>query len=308
MSDSGVPHLNGKSNITPTDALPVWLVSEYVYSAEGQFLGILRQRHVMEPRPDGSIRVTVTCDPSPELMGQPLAILSGDWVFDLGREGGELVYYGPDITGKGRSWGEHTLTTSGEWRRGERANFSAAAFRTAAFSIVLDFERQIVGSTFNRVDTAVIPLIMSPQAGLTVAKTVGIAAPEYLATEWPTFNGVRWPGDIAERWKGTWQRYDETGQWVEAVEVERRYSSTGWVESTKDDPAHDQLDLTHQSVRRFGWAVEITPFRTTEQHHEQLEVLDAEREVVLGLRRIITHSADSAREVSLDILSLRPDA
>lgn len=308
MSDSGVPHLNGKSNIPPTDALPVWLVSEYVYSVEGQFLGILRQRHVMEPRPDGSIRVTVSCDPSAELEGQSLAILKGDWVFDLGREGDELVYYGPDITGKGRSWGELTLTTSGEWKRGEKASFKAAAFRTAAFSIVLDIERQLVGTTFNQADKPVIPLIMSSQPGLTVAKTIGIAAPEYLNSDWPTFQGEMWPGNIAERWRGTWQRYDSNGQWVEAVAVERRYTSTGWVESTENDPAHDQLDLAHQSVRRFGWAVETTPFRTTEQHYEQLEVLDAEREAVLGLRRIITHSANSAREVGVDVLSLRADS
>lgn len=300
MSDNGVPHLNGKSNLSPIDSLPVWLVNEYVYSSSGQFLGMLRQRHMMEPRPDGSIRVTVSCDPSPELMGQPLATLKGDWVFDLGREGDELVYYGPDITGKGRSWGDYTLTTSGEWNRGK------ANFRSSAFSIVLDLERQIVSTTFNQAAGAVMPLILAPQPKFTVAKTIGIAAPEHLDSGWPSFTGKTWPGDIAEGWRGTWQRYDATGQLIETVEVERHYSTSGWIESTYDDPAHDKLDLGHKSVRQYGWAIERISFHTTDQHHEQLEVLDAAREIVLGLRRVVAYGDHTAREVSVEVLTLRP--
>lgn len=305
MNDSGVPHLNGKSDIANAAALPVWLVSEYVYAPDGQFVGVLRQRHVMEPQPNGSIRVKVTCEPMPEITGHPLAALKGDWVFDLGREGEELLYYGPDITGKGRSWGERTLTTSGQW---SRTTFTAAAYSTAAFSIVLDMERQIVGSTFNRTEANISPLMLSPQPSLTVARTIGVARPEQPDFEWPTFTGSTWPGEIAERWRGTWQRYDHRGEWVETVEVERHYTAHGWTESAENDanPIVDQLDLAHKSVRRYGWAVEAVPFHTTEQHHEQLEVLDAERGIVVGLRRVITHNGGASREVSVDVLTLRP--
>ena len=94
-----------------------WLVVEYVHDPDGTFVGVVRQRRVVEVVDEGRLRVTQTCDPAPELAGHPMAAFAGEWVFDLEVAGRHRHYLGPDVIGLGTQWQPGAITGSGVWPR-----------------------------------------------------------------------------------------------------------------------------------------------------------------------------------------------
>lgn len=296
-------HLNGKSDL----ALPAWLVTEYVYNPDGTFVGLIRQRHQMQVLSDGNIRVTITCEP--EFTGHALARLKGDWTFDLGREYGKLIYHGPDIIGTGRSWGERTLTTVGEWGR--------VGYVTAAYSVVIEPDRQIVGSRFDAT-TALRPLTFDSNRE-TAAKTVGIASPEIVPDDWPVFAGPTWPGMLSEYWSGTWHSYNERGELVYVTDIERRYQDDSW-EEFADGHQRDHIHIrepdllrlppaelahTPHHFHRYGWGLEFTEGISGQHQTERVEVLDCATETLTGFRRTVAFDTPQ-REIGVDVVMMKP--
>jgi hypothetical protein len=293
------PHLNGKSHPPDELQLPAWLVQETLYDPSGRRLGMMRQRHVMTPRPDGTIRVVITCEPLLDIANPSLDGLAGEWRFDLGREADELVYYGPDITGRGRNWGERTLTTTGLWGR--------AGLHTVAYSIVRHAGRQVVGSVLNRVGDAdaLIGSLTTAQPGVTVAFSVGVGQPDG-GVGWPAWCEPTWPGEVASRWAGTRQRYDAAGALIETLNIRREYTRDGWRDLAADGATLDALRLDDVGVRRLDWLVMRS--NAAGLPTEQLDILDADADgpQVVGLRRTLARDYPGHRETGLDVLLLTP--
>lgn len=127
-----------------------WLVSEYVYTPAGEYVGVVRQRRRLQPLSAKQIRVMQICEPvetavtpPPANVAQLLAIMNrrtGEFVFDLQLAGRARHYLGPDVIGGGFSWQEGALTARGLWPR-FGCNFTS-------FSILLNPERQVTGGKF----------------------------------------------------------------------------------------------------------------------------------------------------------------
>ncbi|MDW8318967.1 MAG: hypothetical protein RMN53_14135 [Anaerolineae bacterium] len=143
-----------------------WLVSEYVYTPAGEYVGRVRQQRRLEPA-DGGIRVVQVCrpiEPAPGLspLGRETAAVMdrrvGEFVFDLALEGRARRYLGPDVVGGGVAWAEGVLTARGLWPR--------FGFNFTSFSILLGPTRQVTGGRFfaARREVAVIVGVAGPGA------------------------------------------------------------------------------------------------------------------------------------------------
>jgi hypothetical protein len=184
---------------TSTSFTGSWLVSEYVYTPAGEFVGVVRQRRALQPLGD-VIRVIQVCEPlelAPEvrrtvlnrqtsnegqsrLTGQSTAewcdansvanIMNqrvGEFVFDLKIIGKARHYLGPDVLGGGFSWRDGVLTARGLW-----PNFG---YNFTSFSILLHPRKQFTGGKFFT-------------ANREICTIVGLATPE--DEGYPAFAGT----------------------------------------------------------------------------------------------------------------------
>lgn len=299
--------------MTDEDAA-AWLVSEYVYTADGQLVGIIRQRHHIQVTPEHKIRVRVMCQPELASDAHPLNTLAGEWVFYLDRDEGDLLYEGPDIVGVGRGWGERTLTSVGRWLRADKAS--------AAFSIVIAPDRQVVGTRFDDLAQAGegyrIPYLLAANLH-TVAKTIGIATPLGDEATWPRFEGPTWPGDVAARWQGAWHEYGADGELRKIVEIERLYTDDGWEDYCGSEcidrvqvreyltPEEENRPHAPQRFRRYGWALEFMRGSFIDSWVEQVEVLDTTSATLTGFRRAL-YAGGVIHELGVEVLLLKPEA
>lgn len=134
-----------------------WLVAEYVHDPDGTFVGIVRQRRLVEPVDGGRLRVTQICEPGPELDGHPMGAFTGEWVFDLEVHGADRHYLGPDVVGMGTEWSPGAMTGQGLWPR--------FGHEFESYGVLVAPDRQLTGGFFSL-------------AGRPVADIVGVAVPE----------------------------------------------------------------------------------------------------------------------------------
>ena len=139
-----------------------WLVTEYVFDPDGALRGSVAQRRRVQPAPGGRLRVTQTCEPSPDLDSHPMAAFAGRWVFDMEVDGVRRRYLGPDVVGTGTEWVPGTMTARGMWPR--------FGYEFESYSVLVDPDRQLTGGFFSL-------------AGRSVADVVGVAVPESAGTE-----------------------------------------------------------------------------------------------------------------------------
>jgi hypothetical protein len=126
-----------------------WLVSEYLYTPAGEYVGVIRQRRQLEPLAEGVIRLLQVCEPVAMAEGvsatavATAAILNqrvGEFVFDLQLVGQARHYLGPDVLGGGFAWRDGVLTARGLWPR--------FGYNFTSFSILLHPELQLTGGKF----------------------------------------------------------------------------------------------------------------------------------------------------------------
>jgi len=160
-----------------------WLVSEYLYTPSGEFVGIIHQQRKLQPA-DDSIRVVQITDAvqladhvstrakeTARLMDKR----AGESIFDLKLLGRSRHYLGPDVIGGGFSWHDGVLTAKGLWTR--------FGYNFTSFSMLLNLNRQVTGGKF---------FIANEE----VATIVGLAAPE--VEGYPEFED----GAIADKYHG----------------------------------------------------------------------------------------------------------
>ena len=126
-----------------------WLVSEYVYTPAGEYVGVVQQRRRLQPLSAEKIRVIQICErvetavnisPQAEQVAALMNQRVGEFVFDLQLAGRARHYLGPDVIGGGFSWLEGALTARGLWPR--------FGYNFTSFSILLNPERQVTGGKF----------------------------------------------------------------------------------------------------------------------------------------------------------------
>ncbi len=142
-----------------------WLVSEYVYTPAGEFVGVIHQRRALQPQGD-VIRVIQYCEPvivADGISEQAQVTVNimdkrvGEFVFDLKIVGKARHYLGEDVIGGGFSWRDGVLTAKGLWPR--------FGYNFTSFSMLLNPKRQVTGGKFFL-------------ANEEVATIVGLAVPE----------------------------------------------------------------------------------------------------------------------------------
>jgi len=142
-----------------------WLVSEYLYTPSGEFVGIIHQQRKLQPS-DSSIRVIQITEPvqladristSAKETAKLMDKRAGESIFDLKLVGRSRQYLGPDVIGGGFSWRDGVLTAKGLWPR--------FGYNFTSFSMLLNPNRQVTGGKFFT-------------ANEEVATIVGLAVPE----------------------------------------------------------------------------------------------------------------------------------
>lgn len=212
------------------DFFGAWRVSEYVYTPDGAFVGVVHQRRRLERLANGDLQVWQWCEPCD--FDHPMAKRVGEYVFTLRMEGRVRRYLGPDVIGAGLSWGEGALTGSGFWPR--------FGYSFTSFSIQAGAGRQVTGGKFF-------------EAGVMMANIVGVAEverSEVESSEWPRFEGPQWPSEISALWRGTVKVVSGEGAVIAERAAERRYDCSGW------EGAHDadavRLHANGDSFRAFS--------------------------------------------------------
>ncbi len=133
-----------------------WLVTEHVHEPDGTFVGNVYQRRTLDPRDNGTIRVTQSCVPDGAVRAHAMGRFEGEWVFDLVVEGSRRRYRGPDVIGTGIEWSPGAMTGRGVWPR------LGHSFRS--WAVLSEPHRQVTGGWFS-------------VAGRPVAAIVGVAVP-----------------------------------------------------------------------------------------------------------------------------------
>lgn len=262
--------------------LGAWLVSEYVYNADGSFAGVVRQRRQLQRLANGNVQVWQWPEPGPELAGHPMSEFTGERVFELQVDGRARRYLGPEVIGTGLAWGEGAMTGRGVWPRFGH-NFTS-------FSVMPNPAKQVTGGKFFN-------------ASEIVANIIGLAIPETEGATWPEFAGPHWPGEASEQWIGTCRRVGGDGAVQSEQPVTRRYTATGWQDDEGNALTLDgrrASGLVEGIFKRLGWALEIEAVASPAQTVSALEILAGPDLIGLWTRRM-----DDMIE-HVEVLHLRP--
>lgn len=266
-----------------------WLVSEYVYNADGSFAGINYQRRILETLASGRIRVTQVCDPSPELASHPLGRFRGEWVFELSTDGRARRYHGPDVIGTGLTWGNGVMTGRGLWPH--------LGFNFTSFGILATPDRQLTGGKFFT-------------AGEMKANIVGIAVNESQAKEYPLFEQAS-PAEISTAWIGTRRVVLADGRVDGEISFTRRYQESAWHEpdqifelsATRDNGIQKiESSTTVGLIKRTGTMLEAELVDGPGKIIEMMEVFDPVGKNLVGLRKFY---GDHVLE-KVEVLFLQP--
>ena len=249
-----------------------WLVSEYVYNADGSFAGIVHQRRELRRLDNGLIRVIQHCEPQPELAQHPMGEFKGERVFDLHVDGQARRYLGPDVVGTGLTWGEGVISGRGVW--------PLFGHNFTSFSALVAPNRQITGGKFFNVSEL-------------IANVIGIAVPERETQAWPMFNGAQNPAELSHEWRGTLRTVSADGVVQSEVPLQRSCDSAGhWQESVNHFAltreawgARERIGGSVRGIgKQYGWLFEVFATCGAGVSVELMEVLDATRGELIGLR------------------------
>lgn len=274
-----------------------WRVRETVFSPDGERLGEVAQRRVVENAGDGTMRVIQVCEPDAALRSQahPMVAFGGEHVFSLSVDGAVRRYHGPAVQGGALTIGEGAMIGRGVWPRFGWVFWS--------WSVRVAPDRQLTGGRFHR-------------GGAPMATIVGVAGPESVSREAPRLGEVSWPGERARNWRGTRCRIDGTGQVVEQGAAWRRYvSQSAWdgpeasgALTARDDAFLLQGAREGRSVigfaRRFGWMTEAEAVLGDDTIVESIEVFDEAGGHLVVLERWLVDQMLQRAEV----VRLQPEA
>ena len=229
-----------------------WLVSEYLYTPSGEFVGIIHQQRKLQPA-DDSIRVIQITEPvqltdSVSSNGKETAALmdkrAGGSIFDLKLVGRSRQYLGPDVIGGGFSWQDGILTARGIW-----PNFG---YNFTSFSMLLNPRRQVTGGKFYT-------------ANQEVATIVGLAVPE--EEGYPEFVD----GERSNNFRGERSAISPDGELVETKILE---SETLLPEIQKQ---------THVIQKQYGALREIEMGTAPGETISAIEVTDHASGIIAGI-------------------------
>ena len=177
-----------------------WLVSEYLYTPSGEFVGVIHQQRKLQPS-DDSIRVIQITDavqladhvsPRAKETANIMDKRAGESIFDLKLVSRSRQYLGPDVIGGGFSWRDGVLTAKGLWTR--------FGYNFTSFSMLLNPNRQVTGGKF---------FIANEE----VATIVGLAVPE--AEGYPEFKA----GELTEKYHGERWTISPDGELMETTSI-----------------------------------------------------------------------------------------
>lgn len=220
-----------------------WLVSEYVYTPSGEYVGVINQRRQLIPN-DDVIRVIQHCEPVKvttelsEKAKDTLEIMNkrvGEFIFDLKLVGKARHYLGEDVIGGGFSWRDGVLTARGLWTR--------FGYNFTSFSILLNPTRQVTGGKF---------FIANQE----VATIVGVAVPENEG--YPEML----EGKISGNYKGERYLISPDGELLETLEI------------TADETTFTDKEGMRGKEKQYGALLEMETVNAPGQTTSAIEVVD----------------------------------
>ena len=142
-----------------------WLVSEYLYTPSGEYVGLIHQRRQVQPNGELTrvIQITEKVQLADSISDEAKALATimderaGASSFDLKLVGKARHYLGEDVIGGGFSWKDGVLTAKGLWTR--------YGYNFTSFSMLLSPRRQVTGGRYYR-------------SNQEIAVIVGVAVPE----------------------------------------------------------------------------------------------------------------------------------
>lgn len=237
---------------TKTSFIGNWLVSEYLYTPAGEYVGVIHQRRQLIPK-DDVIRVVQHCEPvkatanlsehakdTLEIMNQRV----GEFVFDLKLVGKARHYLGEDVIGGGFSWRDGVLTARGLWTR--------FGYNFTSFSILLNPARQVTGGKF---------FIANQE----VATIVGAAVPE--SEGYPELIDAR----ISGNYKGERFSISPDGELLETMEI------------TANETTFADKDGMRGNEKNYGALRETETVDAPGQTTSAIEVVDSASGSIAGI-------------------------
>ncbi len=240
-----------------TSFIGSWLVSEYVYTPAGEYVGVIRQRRQLIPNGD-VIRVIQISEPveaANEISEDAKAVVEimnqrvGEFVFDLKLVGKSRQYLGEDVIGGGFSWRDGVLTARGLWPR--------FGYNFTSFSILLNPTRQVTGGKF---------FIANQEA----ATIVGVAVPEN--DGYPEMIDRK----ISGKYQGERFSISPNGDLLETTTLES--------DSLLSD-LHEQAPALHMKEKKYGPLLEVEAVTAPGETVSLLEVRDYATDTIAGLAK-----------------------
>ncbi len=240
-----------------TSFIGSWLVSEYVYTPNGEYVGVIHQRRQLIPNGD-VIRVIQISEPvevADEISEGAKSVVEimnkriGEFIFDLKLVGRARHYLGQDVIGGGFSWRDGVLTARGLWPR--------FGYNFTSFSILLNPNRQVTGGKFFN-------------ANEEVATIVGVAVPEDEGCPEMT------SGEISGSYHGERFSILPDGDLFETTTLE----SGGLLSDLQK-----QAPALHQKEKKYGPLLEVEAVTAPGETVSLLEVKDSATDTIAGLAK-----------------------
>jgi hypothetical protein len=264
-----------------------WRVSEYVFDANGSFVGVIEQRRQLMSLPNGRIRVTQHCTPKLSDAKHAMNAFAGEWIFEMSRHGRKRLYHGPDVVGLGLNWGEETITGRGVWTRFGH-NFTS-------FGVMVNPRRQITGGKFYN-------------ASELVANIVGVAIVEDEKDHtFPKLDVTRQAHNFGSNWKGERRVFDTDGHLRNVSSVCDEIGEFGWKSGNNEIHFAQDEDRLRVSgavrgiAKRFGCAIEMfaVDVDSPNAQIESFAVLDSESQTWIEVAQKNSDGKLASMEVTM---------
>lgn len=254
-----------------------WRVTEYVFNPDGSFAGHVQQNRQLHRLANDKIRVTQHCQPDPSLAQHPMGKFAGEWVFDLSVNGRVRHYEGPDVYGKGVTWGDGVMSGRGIWPR--------FAHNFTSFSILTQPGQQLTGGKFFT-------------ATELKANIIGLAHEDTPhQTAWPQLDHQTRPHQIATHWRGQQNTFTPDGIIKHSRLVTRHYTPDGaWQEANclielEMHPAHGRVTGRVNNTpltglaKQYGCLLEMTLYTANGDARTQWEVIDSQNNQLISWQK-----------------------
>lgn len=261
-----------------------WNVREFVFAANGSYLGSINQKRQVEALDANHLTVTQWCKPDANLEALPIGRFQGRFSFILNRQRHFREYQGPDVRGWGINFGDRFLSGQGFW-----PNFG---FNFESWSTLITPSKQLTGGVFYRgKETIAVIIGIGGPVSTTSDTSDSLNICDFPASAWfkPTIK------QSFECQGQTSTHHHESGQ-DNTISVKRTFTTnaeeTTWTDHQQKrstihkikDHSYIYIDGVRGTYKQYGPSIHWEVYTSDYEHIKGLDLYIQDQHLMLSIK------------------------